>query len=275
MMNTLKKGMTDISTTEAVNLHLSLEEMNEVLDLLRENERNFPETILDRIYEQLNEQDYFQLSKQAMPQSYSSYTTLKMIEDRFEIEVTWKNLFQEVSPVSASTHLEEDLSEDSQLAITSEKSRSEGIIVPMLKEIKRINERDFTIFSGETFQVDDQLGLTGECDFLFSYVPETEIIKAPVFALVEAKKKDLQEGWGQCAAQMVAAQRFNQEEKQGKKEIATVYGCVTTGELWQFAELRENHLTIDKQKRFIESKDAILGILQYIINSVDVNSSKL
>jgi hypothetical protein len=36
-------------------------------------------------------------------------------------------------------------------------------------------------------------------------------ITAPVLTLVEAKNADTKLGLGQCAAQMVAAQRFNQE----------------------------------------------------------------
>ncbi len=36
------------------------------------------------------------------------------------------------------------------------------------------------------------------------------LIEAPVIIILEAKKGDLKPGLGQCIAEMVAAQRFNQ-----------------------------------------------------------------
>ncbi|MEM9213277.1 MAG: hypothetical protein AAGD25_02925 [Cyanobacteria bacterium P01_F01_bin.150] len=67
-------------------------------------------------------------------------------------------------------------------------------------------------------------------------------IEAPVFILVEAKKADLKAGLGQCAAEMIAAQRFNQVKGQ---DITTIYGCVSNGTQWRFMQLEEQQLTID------------------------------
>jgi hypothetical protein len=50
--------------------------------------------------------------------------------------------------------------------------------------------------------------LSGVCDFLISRSPEQLLIEAPVIVIVEAKKQNLKGGWGQCIAEMVAAQRF-------------------------------------------------------------------
>lgn len=57
---------------------------------------------------------------------------------------------------------------------------------------------------------------------------------------------------------MIAAQRVNQEESQ---EERGVYGCVTTGEIWQFLKLTGQELVIDPTKLYIEHIDKILGIL--------------
>lgn len=67
----------------------------------------------------------------------------------------------------------------------------------------------------------------------------------------------------------IAASEYN---KINDKEIQAIYGCVTTGELWQFAQLKEDQIIIDKEKYFIESPEIILGVLQYIINSLDNHS---
>ncbi|MGH9853629.1 MAG: hypothetical protein ACREBD_27635, partial [Blastocatellia bacterium] len=89
-------------------------------------------------------------------------------------------------------------------------------------------------------------------------------IQAPVLVMVEAKKNDIEEGLGQCAAEMVAAQIFNQRERQDSRII---YGCVTTGETWQFLQLEGTRLTIDKARYFIVNVEKILGILFHILSS--------
>jgi hypothetical protein len=50
-------------------------------------------------------------------------------------------------------------------------------------------------------------------------------IKHPVIAIVEAKKEDLIGGLGQCLAEMVAAQIFNQREGQPISSIYGIYYC--------------------------------------------------
>ena len=58
----------------------------------------------------------------------------------------------------------------------------------------------------------------------------SELIIAPV--LVEAKKEDMHSGYGQCLAEMVAAQMFN--DREGTPRIYT-YGVVTNGTTWRFS----------------------------------------
>lgn len=63
---------------------------------------------------------------------------------------------------------------------------------------------------------------------------------------------------GQCAAEMVAAQRFN--DKAGKP-IDPIYGCVTTGSNWKFFRLSGQQLDIDIGEYLINEPDRILGVL--------------
>jgi hypothetical protein len=128
------------------------------------------------------------------------------------------------------------------LATGSEKARSELIISPVLMEVRQILQQRISFFSGEEFTVDETVGLNGTCDFLLSRSTELIDIEAPVFILVEAKKADLKSGLGQCAAEMVAAQRFNSQKRQ---DIETVYGCVSNGTQWRFMQLQKHELTVD------------------------------
>ena len=107
------------------------------------------------------------------------------------------------------------------------------------------------------------MGLVGECAFILTNTPALPIIQAPIISIVEAKKNDIESGLGQCAAQMVGAQRVNQREGTG---IDTVYGCVTTGETWQFLRLAVTTLTIDSERYYINELGRILAVLQTIVD---------
>ncbi|NER06029.1 MAG: hypothetical protein F6K17_27295, partial [Okeania sp. SIO3C4] len=88
--------------------------------------------------------------------------------------------------------------------------------------------------------------------------PEQLIINAPVVIIVEAKNEDIKGGLGQCAATMLAAQLFNQQENQ---EINRIYGAVTTGDIWKFLLLEGNQLKIDLSNFYIRDVEQILGVL--------------
>ena len=84
--------------------------------------------------------------------------------------------------------------------------------------------------------------MSGICDFLISRSPEQILIEAPAIVIVEAKKADLKVGLGQCAAEMVAVQKFNEINN---IPIATIYGSVSSGTAWRFLKLESKTLTID------------------------------
>jgi hypothetical protein len=96
-------------------------------------------------------------------------------------------------------------------------------------------------------------------------VANTPLIEAPIFCLVEAKKGEVEEGFGQCGAEMYAAQIFN--ERKGKAQKA-IYGCVTNAFSWCFLKLEEKNLYIDPNYvplTFTEPH-RVLAVLQWILD---------
>jgi hypothetical protein len=146
------------------------------------------------------------------------------------------------------------------LAIDTEKARSEYIVAPILFELKTQLSDRISVFSGKEFNVDASQGLNGYCDFLISQSPEQLLIESPVVALVEAKNDNIQSGLGQCMAEMIAANRFNQQKG---NPIHTVYGVVTTGTNWKFLRLTDNCVEIDLNEYFLSNVDQVLGILRH------------
>jgi hypothetical protein len=194
---------------------------------------------------------------------YSKFTLSKVVDD-FQLTIReGDRFFQNVPTVKPSSLLEEILKETLPwaIAVSSEKARSEGIINPVLLEVKRQLKGQISIFSGEEFNVQPDLDLTGYVDFLISRSPEQLYIKAPAVVLVEAKKEDLKPGLGQCLAEMVAAQLFNQQKQQ---PISTIYGTVTSGTVWRFLKLEGQSVTIDLTDYPLPPVEPILSFLVWM-----------
>lgn len=153
--------------------------------------------------------------------------------------------------------LKDTLAENLPLALAqgNEKARSEWIIVPVLTAVRRLLKAEVSVFSGKEFNIDPSRELNGYVDYLIARSPRLLILEAPVVLITEAKPENLNAGLGQCAAEMIAAQIFNQTTAE------PIYGCVTNGELWKFLHLQEQTLTIDLEPFGLEPLERLLGIL--------------
>jgi hypothetical protein len=195
---------------------------------------------------------------------YSKFTLSRAVAD-FNLTVQeGPDIFQGIPAIAPSPFLQELLVDTVPwaVAVGSEKARSEGIINPVLLEVRRQLKGQVGVFSGEEFNVDAEADLQGYCDFLVSRSPEQLYITAPVVMLVEAKKEDLKPVLGQCLAEMVAAQRFNISQKQ---DVGTIYGVVTSGTAWRFLKLEERVVSIDLSDYALSPVDRISGVLIWML----------
>ena len=195
---------------------------------------------------------------------YSQFTIDKAKRDLKLTIVEGVKFFPDtIAPIPLSPRLEtilEDLTWA--VAVGTEKARSEVIINPVLLEMRRILNKEISVFSGEQFDVDIDAGLNGVCDFLVSRSSEQLTVEALTIAVVEAKKADLKLGLGQCIAEMVAMQRFNEACGQ---PILVVYGCVTSGTQWRFLKLESQVVTIDLNDYPLPPIEQILGFLVWMV----------
>jgi hypothetical protein len=196
---------------------------------------------------------------------YSSFTIEKAQRD-FQLEVSTGTFLPDLPRLIPGEWLTHLLAKSAIFAATlgTEKARSELIIAPLLFELRELLHQQIGLFSGSDFNVAPELGLNGVCDFLLTRSNSAVIIQAPAIVVIEAKKGELNAGWGQCAAEMVAAQKFNHANEQ---DISTIYGSVTTGTQWQFLRLIGQHLIIDVTEYSLEPIDHILGIFKWMVES--------
>ncbi|HLK58084.1 MAG TPA: hypothetical protein VKU00_16060 [Chthonomonadaceae bacterium] len=184
-----------------------------------------------------------------------------------------RDLFAQSPSASVSAWLRETLDYQLPLAleISTEKARSELIIMPVLVETRRQMNDCISLFSGVEFNVDAESGLKGVCDYLLSLSPLQLAVEAPVIAIAEAKNENVPRGIAQCLAEMVAAQRFNREQE---NTIPTVFGVVTTGSLWKFLRLEETLATVDETEYHIGQPGKIVGILLQMVREAMESKDK-
>ena len=197
--------------------------------------------------------------------AYSDFTLIQLERDFGLVVRRQSGIFRDVAPVEISARLRANLTEDAELALLSgsEKARSEYLIAPILSEIYRKAKDRMTLFSGVEFNVSAPQGLGGYCDFLLSLSPMSLEIRAPVVSVVEAKKEDIPKGIPQCLAELVAAQIFNAA---AGRPLETLYGIVTTGEIWKFLRLRGTDAAIDADEYFLNQPEKIVGIILSMLN---------
>lgn len=143
------------------------------------------------------------------------------------------------------------------ISLSSETAKREVMIAPVLHSvIENINAKLNIEYPVE---VNDKLG--GTIDYLFRS-PQNLIV-------IEAKKGDLERGFNQLAAEMIAMDMY--EEPSAMRNI---YGAVTIGEVWRFAvlEREEKRLLKDVHTfRFPEDISEIFSILSGMLAPAKVD----
>jgi hypothetical protein len=175
--------------------------------------------------------------------AYNKFKKLDQLYKKFGINnfrLAW--LPTQFPAFAPSPNLIENLKDASKEALGTEKAKSEYVIVPTLKELRRANPKMFSSFSGYEFNVDSKQDLSGYCDFILSLEAEKGEITAPVFCIVEAK-----EG----------------------KPRKVIYGCVTNAFSWCFLKLEDKNLLIDPNyvPLTFTKPDEVLAVLQWILDA--------
>lgn len=194
--------------------------------------------------------------------AYSDFTALEL-RQRFGIRFRGEVLFPALQAIEPSAWLRETLQKGRELGFGSEKSRSERLVTPLLLELSDRNHHSFSIYSGLNLDVDINAGLRGECDFIFSFSRIQDFVTAPIFCITEAKKQDLEQGTVQCAAQLIAARRFNELEGNPPQPL---YGCSTTGIEWRFLRYEGNDIIVDENRYLLTELPDLLGALQTVVD---------
>jgi hypothetical protein len=104
--------------------------------------------------------------------TYSDFT-LELVEKVLGVRVQRADLFPALSPLSVPTWLQDILNKGRELALISEKARSEFLVAPILLASRELSQNAVAIYSGQRLDVQPEQGLMGECDFILAATPQS------------------------------------------------------------------------------------------------------
>ena len=85
--------------------------------------------------------------------TYSDFS-LDAARKAFGLIITVMPLFEKVEPLAMTGWLKEAIAKGQQLALVSEKARSELIVVPILLTSRELSHEAFSIYSGQRLDVE-------------------------------------------------------------------------------------------------------------------------
>ncbi len=192
--------------------------------------------------------------------SFSQFKHISEVQKAYRIRYTEKAFISAINITVPSVLVEEFKFNKENIDIfSSEAARSELIISPLLRSIYKNHSQNYSFWIQKTIAFDKVL--FGTPDYIFSKKSALgkTVLETPIVMVVEAKKNDFEQGWGQCLAELVAAQKINQDDKRA------VYGIVTDGNLWQFGYLNADLFTKNETNYTIDHIEALYGALEYLI----------
>jgi hypothetical protein len=197
--------------------------------------------------------------------AFSDYKSLSQVQEEFQIVYQEANFVTQLWVDPPALFCDElDFNLTTMDAFSSEAARCELVIFPVLREIYKRYHSQSALWIQKSFAVDSKLN--GTPDYMLSRKSELgkNVLGSPLLLLVEAKRNDFEQGWGQCLAELIGADRLNQHSR-------PVYGIVTDGTTWEFGCLEQQIFTKNTASYNINDLEVLLSIVNSLFNLATQN----
>ena len=196
--------------------------------------------------------------------AFSDFKAIPDVQEQFRITYVADNFFGTEEPLHPSDQFLSELEFNMKYidVYASEAARCENVIYPILREVYKRYADAYALWVKKPLTYDETL--SGTPDYFISTRSELGILTVgtPLIMLVEAKKNDFEQGWGQCLAELVAAQKINDAPD------VPVYGIVSDGERWQFGKLVDDGFTQNRTTFSIDNLPALFGAINAVFKAV-------
>ncbi len=192
--------------------------------------------------------------------AFTDFKSADEVQKEYKIRMIEKD-FLRLSPLELPKHFisEYEFVNEHFDIFTSEASRCENVIYPILRETCKKYVKQYTLWSHKSISASEML--VGTPDYMIAKRSELgkNVLGLPLILVVEAKQNDFKKGWGQCLAELVAAQQLNENSEQ------SIYGIVTDAEVWQFGKLKGQLFTKNASRVTIDNLNDVFGAICAVV----------
>ena len=199
--------------------------------------------------------------------AFSDFKTISEVQEKFRITYAEADFLKaEPSSPSAAFLRDFEFTREHINVFASEASRCEAVIFPVLKESYKAYADRYALWIKQSLAYDEVLN--GTPDYFISTRSELgkTVVGIPLILIVEAKKNDFEQGWGQCLAELITAQKIT-AEKMNDGAAFPVYGIVTDGTLWQFGRLVGDTFTQNRTDFALANLPTLFGAVNSVFKA--------
>ena len=195
--------------------------------------------------------------------AFSDFKTIPEVQEKFRIRHVEDDFIELENTVGPSEQFLQELEFNREYidVFASEGARCEAVIFPVLREVYKKHANYYALWIKKPITYDDVL--SGTPDYFISTRSELGklVVGTPLIMLVEAKKNDFEVGWGQCLAELVAAQKINEDVEH------PVYGIVSDGTLWQIGHLVNETFTQNRTSFSVDNLPVLFGAIDSVFKA--------
>ena len=195
--------------------------------------------------------------------AFSDFKAIPDVQEKFRVTYVADNFLGTEETLNPSDQFLSELEFNMKYidVYASEGARCENVIYPILREVYKGYADAYALWVKKSLTYDETL--SGTPDYFISTRSELGILTVgtPLIILVEAQKNDFEQGWGQCLAELVAAQKINDDPD------TPVYGIVSDGERWQFGKLTGDAFTQHKTGFSIDNIPTLFGAINAVFKA--------
>ena len=198
--------------------------------------------------------------------AFSDFKTIAEVQVKYSIKYLSSDFIEVEAKDPSEQFLKElEFSRQHIDVFTSDGARREVIIFPIIREIYKDYAEEYGLWVKKSITYDETLN--GTPDYLIATKSELGItvVGTPLIMFVEAKKNDFEQGWGQCLAEMVAAQKINDDPG------FPVYGIVTDGKMWEFGRLIGDTFIQNMTNYTVDNLPILFGAMNSVFKAVQQN----
>ena len=202
---------------------------------------------------------------------FSDFKTIPDVQERFKIRHVENDFIETENTVGPSEQFLQEFEFNREYidVFASEGARCEAVIFPVLREVYKRYANYYALWIKKPITYDEIL--SGIPDYFISTRSELGklVVGTPLIILVEAKKNDFEIGWGQCLAELVAAQKINADLEY------PVYGIVSDGTLWQIGHLIEETFTQNRTSFSVDNLPVLFGAIDSVFKAASEAYQKI